>query len=902
MRNAALLRLAHVVAELPATARAALLARFGHAGVDVLAASLADADAIVARVESLSDEGLRALGSALSIDPAFLEIPSEERAAAVELIDAGLLFELPPKTGRPSVMIPLEVRAAVIEIFGGVEPPLAVLLAAREPDELAGLADFHGLDADGDAVDLAIRVAETLLDIERLHGIFESLQRGARLLLEWLIEADGAVPEGLVQRRARDEDGGAAALVVLERIGIVQRMEIGGDALVSVPLDAREAVRPILETQMSEACREWYSALRDHAVPAFRDQFPSGVGGAVRDAAMYRLLRAQLGGADESDGFDRLLTVLRIIDPQDGVGELASVHLDVATSDAFARQAIRSWLGSLDDDFTRVLLDPFDGDPTTVADWILEQEQRDDAAFDPLSDREAWTTLLVQLRAQLVMALGLLPAGHWFRLDDLTQWFCAVYRRIVWHYGAFASYGDAFPRHALPMPGVDLQPTVLPAVQESLFRLMAEFLMPIGAVQLDATGTLFLVNSEALRVFRDGDDGFDLLWAEAEDYAGDDIDLWMPIPTDPGTRVHGVSWFMWANESALVPMPPCHTSDLVRLTSWATPVHDGVGVVFHFDAESVGRGLEAGNDADEFLLWTRCRAGRAMPGALRALFPVSSSAADRDDEWYAAAAHVVLELVEQLESWHEQPPGPLMEEIRSWGDVAAHVLIPRAEEWIAAESWDHPTLRHACLLLGDLGIAEAADVLTDGVIRSPNELLEAAAAMAVARIGAPAMDPMISLLDDTSADPEKRIVAAGTLSSLAVLHPTQCFRAVSSMKRALPTFEQADLVTLLGINIAETGHPDGDDVLYALRDEGDWVEEMMPFDEALWIASLSPAVWGHPFFAAPLAHLYPTASEGARISERAGVGDLASESGVSEESLLGRTSHAPRRKKNRDEP
>ena len=108
-------------------------------------------------------------------------------------------------------------------------------------------------------------------------------------------------------------------------------------------------------------------------------------------------------------------------------------------------------------------------------------------------------------------------------------------------------------------------------------------------------------------------------------------------------------------------------------------------------------------------------------------------------------------------------------------------------------------------------------------------------------------------------------------------------------------------MTLLGINIAETGHPDGDDVLYALRDEGDWVEELMPFDEALWIASLSPAIWGHPFFAAPLAHLYPTASEGARISERAGVGDLATESGLSEESLLGRTSHAPRRKKQREE-
>ena len=656
--------------------------------------------------------------------------------------------------------------------------------------------------------------------------------------------------------------------MVLQRIGLVQAHDLAGDALLSVPVDVREAVRPIVESQMSEACREWYAAMRDHAVPAFRDQFPIGVGGAVREAALYRVLRALLGESSGADGFDRLLTVLRIIDPQDGVGELASVHLDVVTDDAFARQAIRSWLGSLDDDFTRLVLEPFEGDPTTVADWILEQEQREDDAFDPLSDREAWTTLLVQLRAQLIMAMSLLPAGHWFRLDDLTRWFCAVYRRIIWHYGAFASYGDNFPRHALPMPGVDLQPTTIPAVQEALFRLVAEFLMPIGALKLDATGTLFLVNPEALRVFRDGDEGFDLLWAEAEDYAGDDIDLWLPLPTDPGCRVHGVAWLMWANDEQLVPMPPCHTHDLVRLTSWATPSHDGVGVTFRFDAESVARGIDAGNDPEEFLLWVRARSGRPMPGTLRALFPVSSSSADDDEAWYQGAAHRVVELVEQLESWHAHPPGTLLEELRSWGDIAAHVLIPRVEEWSAAESWDHPALRHACVLLGDIGAAEAADTLTDVVIQSPNELLEAAAAMAAARVGAPAMDALVGLLEDTSADPEKRIVAAGTLSSLAVLHPPQCVRAVLAMKRALPTFEQADLVTLLGINIAETGHPDGDDVLYALRDEGDWVEELMPFDEALWIASLSPAIWGHPFFAAPLAHLYPTAS-GGRAHQRA---------------------------------
>ena len=61
------------------------------------------------------------------------------------------------------------------------------------------------------------------------------------------------------------------------------------------------------------------------------------------------------------------------------------------------------------------------------------------------------------------------------------------------------------------------------------------------------------------------------------------------------------------------------------------------------------------------------------------------------------------------------------------------------------------------------------------------------------------------------------------------------------------------------MHIAETGHPEAETELYRVRERGAWDESIMRFDEAVWLAGLSPAVWGHPWFAAPLAMLYVAA-------------------------------------------
>jgi hypothetical protein len=178
--------------------------------------------------------------------------------------------------------------------------------------------------------------------------------------------------------------------------------------------------------------------------------------------------------------------------------------------------------------------------------------------------------------------------------------------------------------------------------------------------------------------------------------------------------------------------------------------------------------------------------------------------------------------------------------------------------------------------------------------------MEGICAMALARIGGAAADPLVSTLENPTADPDLRMVCAGALSAMAVLHPTLNPSIASRFETVIQSLEEPDLATIVAISLAETGSPHTEPLLYALRDQGLWVEEMMPFDEILWISSLSPAVWGHPFFAAPIAHLYPTESESARMRAAAGVDELLAASGVNEESLLGRTRRSPRGKKGQD--
>ncbi|MFT5993373.1 MAG: hypothetical protein ACI82G_002376, partial [Bradymonadia bacterium] len=646
--------------------------------------------------------------------------------------------------------------------------------------------------------------------------------------------------------------------------------------------------------------------MREDLVPAFSDQRPTSFGGSIGTWARYRVLRSQVTGPDPADPLDRVLTVFKVIDPNDGVGEMASFHLDLMTDDAIARHFLRGWLNSLDDVFTHMVLEPFGGDASVIADWILQQpiivdplnEDLDEPIAVTFSDRDAWMTLLFQVRGHLLMALSLLPDGQWVRISHLSRWFCAMYRRVVWTYGAVESYGDDFPRHALPIAGVDVNEHVTAAVQEALTRLFSELLVPIGAVRFDSSGSLFAINGEALRVFRDSDDGFDLLSIETEDYAGDDVDRWRTLPTDMGTWASGVAMPEWLKDNALLVPSNTHMHDLVAISTWAQPVQSGGGIVFTFNEETVGRGLDAEQDPARFLLWLRARTGEPAPGLVRTLFPVSSCAADDDDAWRGAAEDEVAALLERLESWHEHPPVALVEAIRSWGTAGVPVLIASLEHWVDNECWLLPAMRHVSTLLGEIGDPRAATLVLRIVREAPQDVVEGAAIMAAARLGAPALDGLLGLYDVGTLDLEKRMLAALGLSTMAVLHPVTATAVAQGLAAKLTSFEEPELATRVGLYLAETGHPLADSVLYQLKDQGQWVEEMVPFDEALWVQGLSPAVWGPPYFAAPLAHLFPSESETARMRDAAGVEALVAESGISEENLLGMK--VPKRPKSSD--
>jgi hypothetical protein len=236
------------------------------------------------------------------------------------------------------------------------------------------------------------------------------------------------------------------------------------------------------------------------------------------------------------------------------------------------------------------------------------------------------------------------------------------------------------------------------------------------------------------------------------------------------------------------------------------------------------------------------------------------------------SVELVVRLLSSIEEWApDLPPLTLIEEIRSWGDAAVGVLHDRFAALVAAGDWENPRLPHYAVLLGELGAVIAVPLLLRTLGYGQSEPAEGSAAMALARIGPAAHEGLDALIGNVTATPDKRLLAAGALSSLAVLHPTFCEQCVQSLKKPLAEVEELpeDIPSLLGIFIAETGHRHAESLLHEMRDQGLWLDSVMPFDEALWIAGLSPAVWGHPVFGAPLAYLFPPLSEAERRRDSA---------------------------------
>ncbi len=861
------IRIADLLAMLAEPARTALLALVGD---DV--GALTDGERIRARAATLSQEDRDAVSHLLSFEPDVLELlsGSERRVPAAEKL--GLMFVGDLDGLGDRIWVPLEVRVALLDDFSAHTTPVAALLGTWEPEELHSLAQLHGvvLEDEGDDVfAAAIEIASVLLDVERLDGVFDSLPMASKRLAHWLAEVDEPVPAEKAAAKARRfaelaGDPTATSEAVLTRLGIAHEIDVDGDALLVIPPDLRESLRPIIDTALSERCRQLFETLRDDYYPAFRDLFPHGAGGNALVAARQRVLRAQSHGPDPRDLLDRVLTVFRVLDPLTGVGELVSLHLDVATPDRFAQECLRSWLGSLDDDFTRVLVEPFGGDCVALADWILDEERPEQ--HDEELDAEDWASFLFDLRAQILFVLSVLSPGQWFNVGTLVSLVAAIYRRLMWHARGFNGLSDNVPEHAFPMAGVDVTQEEEAKLYESLVILLAELLEPIGAVMLDRTGQLFMVNTEALRLFRDGDPGFDVLWDDVATFVGDDVELWAPIPTSWGAQVSGVSPMFWLDEHTVELQRTAHMHDLMRLNEWAQLQCEGGSFRFRFDERSGVESDDPSRSAD-MLAWLVARCGGEVPEPVRML--LGGDAEPDESDWPVQVAQAVRRQLDELETWGETPPLELMESIRSGGPSAVPVLVDAMAALVEANEWEQPMLRHLCILTGEFGANEAVPLLLRILGAGRFEPTEGAASAALARIGESAIEGLGGLLSNITMDIDKRVTIAGTLAAIAALHPHAAPRASTLVKSLASSPEDVpeDVPTLVGIFAAETGDPTAEMFLHTLKDQGLWMDEVMAFDEALWIAGLSPSVWGHPVFAAPLAQLYPPLSEAEALRE-----------------------------------
>lgn len=839
--------------------RAALLARVGDDP-----AALSDPGRIRARAEAMPEADRQWLQDVLLFEAGALGILRDDGRRNETAESLGLVFFGSFDGRSDRLWIPLETRAALLDEQHAYSAPLVAILAALESDELFNIAQLHGVmlhDDAEDTIDASIAIAEVLLDIERLDGVFDSLPLPAKRLAHWLAEHEEPVPAEMATAKARRfaelaGDPTATSEAVLSRLGMVHELEVDGDRVLLIPTDLREALQPIIETALSEHCRQLYAQLRDNGIYAFRDEFPRGISGNPLHAARHRLLRAQALGVETGDVLDRVLTVFRTLDPTSGVGEMASIHLDVATPERFAQECLRSWLNSLDDDFTRILVGPFGGDCVALADWIFEREPGDPSA---VSDAEYWSSFLYDLRAQLLFVLSVLPAGTWFDLNTLAGLMAAVYRRLMWHARGFHGLSEGAPEYAFPMPGVDVTRDEEAQLYEAMVILFSELFGPIGCASLDPTGNLFMVNPEALRAFRDGEPGFNTLWDEIAHYVGDDVELWLPMPTPRGTLLSGVSPLVWIDDRTVELHPHAHIYDLLRMNAWAEfdPFSAAMRFTFHGEQASTRDEMQR---AEDMLLWLTIRSQGLLPDAIRTMF----GGGDAPEDWKVDAARYAQQQLRFLEPWGDAPPLELMEHLRGLGGQAAGpVIVDQLAALVSDNAWEAPMLRHLSVLAGELGVVDAVPLLLRILTHSDFEPAEGAASVALARIGEPAIEGLHAQLSNLQLHFDKRIAAASTLSALSAVHRTLVHRVVAIIKSfaAYPEDVPEDVPTLVGIFVAEAGDPEAEVFLQTLQEQNLWMNEIMPFDEVLWIAGISPAVWGHPRFAAPLSHLYLPRSE-----------------------------------------
>lgn len=860
--------------------------------------SLSNPDAIIARVQAISEEHADLLYEVCfesglyveTFDPAF-------DAQLRELMDAGLVLPYAQDEESTTWVAPLEVRTALVEEEDLSDADLALQLYFYDDDALDALIKSHhfSIPRSSSRPERLEAIVQNLLDPEHLDPLLVSLSPAAIKLLLWIIQHDGPVAqshstEWLYERAETDGSMSPAVLSVLERLGLIQPYDRDALPFWVIASDLRSALLPLLTVGFNQPASTAWVDLRDSGQPCFRDTFPRGAAGSPLIYARYRLMRCISEGMDTHSNVDRLLREFFVYDEHHHTkGALSSYQLDVQTPDAFARHMLRVWTGSLDDGFTRALIGAFEGDVQAISHWFIQNppEATDEGEG---FERQLWLELLVQLRGLLIISLGCLSPGVWYSLDHLTEYVTAIYRRTVWQYGRYRLFTPEFPHDALPVGTEELQMSHRHALQLALTHLFEDFLEVIGAAQRDASGQLFIINNEAFRVFRESDQHFEGLWEAAETILQDDIDLWLPLPNEPGPRAETITSVRWFDDGSLWIDANAPLSDLVRLAEWGTPHWEGDGFRFTFNTQSFLEDAEP-SDIEELLLWLVVRAERPLPDVFRSLVPLSYSEADAPYEQVRRQAEGhVTSLVHALEAWGESPSLAIMEELRSWGAALSDILIAYVQEAVEQKEYDAPLLRHAALLLGELGDTDAVPALLQAFTHCTDDRQEGALGMALARMGAAAFNALQHMLYDPMLDPEKRLSTAGVLTSMGVLFPHlkqpifQHFRLIIRDEET-----RDDVATILAVYAADLGHLDTDNVIRALQNEGRWVEDVMPFEDALWTSAISPCNWGHPIYAGPLAQIFPNVWESEEVVRDAGIDDVIRGTSVDQATVLGRS-------------
>lgn len=853
---------------------------------------LGDTTDIQRRASSLSEEQRELLDDVM-FESGLLFEPGEDGLDEdlQALQEAGLIVPVELDELIIGWFAPLEVRLALLADEDLGEADLTVLLAHWDEEDLHSLAALCEVEAfeTMELLDLAEACAEAMMESSRLEEIIASLHTPSRGLLLWLFQHDGPIAESvmhewLTDQEARNDDALAGSDRVLRRFGLIQSVELQGSSLVTIASDLRAALLPLLSTTFDVEAQQSFQRLRDAAIPAYRDAFPRGAGGNPIALGRYRLLRALQKGMSDHP-VDQLLVEFFALDPQQQTtNELASFHLDVSTADAFARHILRIWWGSVDDRCTRALFASFGGDLSAVANFLnQERGERGDVGFD----YQMWLDVLTQFRGVLLIALGVLPAGMWFPLDTLRPLVVEIYRRTIWQYGRFELLSTDFPWEALPAGTEEITAEMYEQLGIALSFLFRELLEPIGAATLDHSGQLFLINPEAFRSLRDRDPGFDGIWEASVAIFGDDAELWLPLPVDPGLRRDGVAPFVWDDEALVVPVDT-HISDLERLAVWGEVSYCGDVFRFHFD-DSFDESDDP-DEVEEFLVWLVVRTGAELPATFRMRAPLTTCRADDDVATVRQSARAwVARGYEALEAWAEAPSLRLVEELRSWGSSAGEFLHEELKLLADAQPGDpDPRLRHIVVLLGELQYLPALNDLFELFRRNHEEHFEGAVAMALARFGTPALPPLLRLLHSPDGSLDKLLAVCGTLSSLGVLHPLHCDTIFQEVRRVLRDDElPEDVSTIMGSQLAEMGHNDTETLLRELRDQGRWLDAMLSFDDALWMASIAPTIWGHPHWALPLAQVFPNRWETDEVVRIAGISDLLTDEGGEQDAMLG---------------